>query len=224
MPKPPLMLFAAGLGRRMAPLTDHLPKPLIPVAGRALIDHALDLAREAGIDRIVVNSHYLPDMLAAHLAPRGITPVYEPELLETGGGLKNALPLLGSEVVLTLNSDAVWTGENPLQSLLSAWDPDRMQALLLLADPCRALGHVGGDFLIGADGRLTRGPGPIYAGAQILHTARLAAEPAAVFSMNRIWDAMIADDGLFGVVHPGRWCDVGRPEGIALAEGMLADV
>jgi GTP:adenosylcobinamide-phosphate guanylyltransferase len=129
--RPPLMLFAAGLGTRMRPLTDARPKPLVEVAGRPLIDHALDLAGAAGIGRIVVNLHYLPGQIRDHLAGRsGIAFSEEGMLLDTGGGLKKALPLLGDGPVLTLNTDAVWTDPLALKALLSAWDPARMEALL----------------------------------------------------------------------------------------------
>lgn len=220
------MLFAAGLGTRMGALTATRPKPLIPVAGKPLIDHALHLADDAGVTRIVANSHYLPDPIEAHLAPRNI-PVSreEPHILETGGGLKRALPLLGESPVLTLNTDAVWTGLNPLSQLLSAWDGDRMDALLLLLPPDRATGHTGhGDFLMAADGRLVRAKGatgPVYLGAQIIRTEGLADISDEVFSLNLLWDRLIAKGRLYGLIHQGGWCDVGRPEGIALAETLL---
>jgi MurNAc alpha-1-phosphate uridylyltransferase len=213
-----LMLFAAGLGRRMAPLTDTRPKPLVEVAGRALIDHALSLAGD--FDRVVVNSHHFAAALEAHVAARART-LYEPQLLETGGGLKNALPLLGDGPVVTLNTDAVWAGGNPLDELIAGWNPDRMEALVLLVDPARAHGHVGGDFRLDPDGRIGRGGPWIYAGAQVLHTARVAARREAVFSMNLVWDQMIEAGSLFGVIWSGHWCDVGRPQGIAEAEAML---
>ena len=127
------MLFAAGFGTRMGELTRSRPKPLIPVAGRALLDHALDLAAGAGLSRQVVNAHYLAEQVVAHLDGRGIPVAVEtPEILDTGGGLRAALPLLGPGPVFTLNTDAVWTGPNPLVTLAGAWDPARMDALLLL--------------------------------------------------------------------------------------------
>jgi MurNAc alpha-1-phosphate uridylyltransferase len=222
-----LMLFAAGLGTRMRPLTLDRPKPLIEVGGKALIDHALDLAEGTG--RVVVNLHYLPDQVRSHLAGRRrIAFSDESEtILETGGGLKRALPLLAADPVFTLNSDSVWAGPNPLDQLAAAWDPAAMDALLLLIPRERARGHAGaGDFHLGADGRVTRGPGLVYSGAQILSTWRAAATGDAVFSLNRIWDEMAAEGRLFGTVYDGKWCDVGRPESIALAEEMLgaADV
>ena len=215
-----LMLFAAGLGTRMGALTAAQPKPLIPVAGRPLIDHALALAR--GL-RVVVNTHYLADQVAGHVAGRAVVS-HEPDLLETGGGLKAALPLLGPQPVFTLNSDAVWTGANPLAELRAAWDADRMDVLVLLIPRAAARGHAGpGDFLTDAQGRIARGPGAVYSGAQIIRPALVADWPERVFSLNRVWDAAIARGRAFGVLHEGGWCDVGRPEGIAAAEAMLQE-
>lgn len=223
-----LMLFAAGFGTRMGALTADRPKPLIEVAGRPLIDHALALSDAAGVARKVVNLHYRPEALAAHLAPRtDVTLSWErEEILETGGGLRAALPLLGEGPVFTLNSDAVWTGANPLTQLAEAWKPAQMDGLLLLLPVAQANGHGGrSDFILGADGRLARAKGAagcVYLGAQILRTAGLAQIPDRAFSLNRLWDAMIAEGRLFGTLHRGGWCDVGRPEGIAEAETLLA--
>jgi MurNAc alpha-1-phosphate uridylyltransferase len=215
------MIFAAGLGTRMGALTRDRPKPLIPVAGRPLLDHALELARPAA-RRIVVNTHYLPDQIATHLAGSGVLISHEPgPILETGGGLRAALPLLGPGPVFTLNSDAVWNGPNPLLALRAAWDPARMEALLLLLDRPQAIGHTGpGDFIM-TDGHLTRGPGLVYSGAQIIQTTDLAAIPDTVFSLNKLWDRMIARGTLHGLRYSGQWCDVGRPDSIPLAEAML---
>jgi len=223
-----LMLFAAGFGTRMGALTANRPKPLIPVAGRPLIDHALVLVDEAGITRKVANLHYLPDQLAAHLSPRHdiALSVEVGEILETGGGLRKALPLLGEDPVFTLNTDAVWTGQNPLTQLRSAWDGARMDVLHLLLPANRATGYAGkGDWLLDGDGRLSRANGAegfVYLGAQILRTGKLAAIPETVFSLNRLWDMATAEGRAYGIVHNGGWCDVGRPEGIALAETLLA--
>jgi N-acetyl-alpha-D-muramate 1-phosphate uridylyltransferase len=218
-----VMIFAAGLGTRMGALTRDRPKPLIPVAGKPLIDHALDLAKVIAPRRIVVNTHYKAEMLRAHLAGKPVQFSDEPDMiLETGGGLRQALPLLGPGPVFTLNSDAVWRGPNPLATLRVAWKEQEMQGLLLLVPRGAAVGHMGpGDFLIGPDGRLTRGAGPVYSGAQILCTADLEQIPDQVFSLNRVWDRMIARGTLFGVVYPGQWCDVGQPDSLPLAEAML---
>lgn len=216
-----LMLFAAGFGTRMGHLTSDRPKPLIEVAGVPLIDRALGVAADAGIARVVVNTHYRGDQIAAHLAGRpGIALSPEaPDILETGGGLRQALPLLGEGPVFTLNPDGVFTGANPLRELAAAWNPARMEALLLLGPPTAR-----GDFVRAADGRLTRaagGAGHRYLGAQIVEPSGLAAIPARAFSLNLLWDAMIARGTLFGAPHAGGWCDVGRPEGIAEAEALL---
>lgn len=218
----PLMVFAAGLGTRMGPLTADRPKPLIEVAGRALIDHALALAEAAGAAPVVVNTHYRAAQLAAHLAGRPVALSHEPELLDTGGGLRAALPQLGAGPLLTLNADAVWTGPNPLETLCAAWRPG-MGALLLLLPLGQARGRIsGGDFHMDGNGRLGRGGDLVYVGAQMLDPAPLADIPERVFSLNRLWDAVAARGGLHGVLHPGGWCDVGHPRGIAEAEAMLA--
>lgn len=217
------MIFAAGFGTRMGALTAARPKPLLPVAGRPLIDHAVTIARDAGVGRIVANLHYKADMLRDHLDGSGVMISEEmPDILETGGGLRAALPLLGPGPVFTLNADAVWSGPNPLRLLAKAWDPDRMDALLLCIDKARALGHEGaGDFLIGAGGLARRGPGAVFTGAQITRTDVLATIPEAAFSLNRLWDRLLERNRLFVLTYLGRWCDVGRPEGIALAERIL---
>jgi MurNAc alpha-1-phosphate uridylyltransferase len=194
----------------------------VQVAGRPLIDHALDLLRRAGIGRVVANTHHLPEMLESHLVGTGVQVVREQVLLETGGGLRNALPLLGNGPVITLNSDAVWQGGDPVSTLLDAWDGDAMDALLMLVAPEHAHGHTGsGDFTLGADGRLSRGPGHVYTGLQVIRTDGLADIAGDIFSLNLLWDRMAAKGRLFGMVHPGGWCDVGRPESIAPAEAML---
>ena len=213
------MVFAAGLGTRMGALTRDRPKPLIEVAGRALIDHVLDLARAAGIDPIVANAHYRANQVEAHLRAQGIAVSHEtPEIIDTGGGLRRALPLLGDGPVLTANSDAIWTGANPIEEALAAWDPARMDALLVCGDiPGRA-----GDFGLDADGRLVRGGRMTYLGIQVLAPAVLSEIAEPVFSLNRVWDLLAGRGRLFGTLHRGGWCDVGTPEGIVAAERMLS--
>jgi len=220
------MLFAAGFGTRMGALTKTRPKPLIEVASRPLIDHTLDLVDDLRPDRVVANLHYLPDQLEAHLAPRNVLiSREEPDILETGGGLRAALPLLGSGPVFTLNTDAIWSGPNPLTLLRAAWDPDRMDALLMCVPTGQTIGHAGaGDFTADEAGRIIRGPGLTYGGAQIMKTEGLMAVPEKAFSLNLLWNRMQKQGRLFALSYPGRWCDVGRPEGIALAEGLIADV
>ena len=222
-----LMLFAAGFGTRMGALTADRPKPLIPVAGRPLIDHALDLVRGVGISRVVANVHYKAAMIVGHLAGRDVAIADETaRILDTGGGLRAALPLLGDGPVYTLNADAVWTGANPLTQLAAAWNPARMDALLLLLPVAQAAPPSGrSDFVTDAMGKITRAgtaSGHVYLGAQIIATDGLAAIPDQVFSLNRLWDGMIGKGRAFGLVHRGGWCDVGHPDGIAQAEAMLA--
>lgn len=220
-----VMIFAAGRGTRMGALTQAQPKPMIPVAGKPLLDHALDIVD--GYDattHIIVNTHYLADHIHAHLAARSIIFSHEDTLLETGGGLKQALTLHKPPYLFTLNADAVWSGPNPMQALLNAWDPDRMDALLLLVPPENAIGHLGqGDFTMTPDGQLTRGPGLVYTGCQIIKTPPVAQIKDAVFSLNAVWDAIRQNNRLFGLPYTGSWCDVGHPDGITLAEKMLED-
>ncbi|MEN9061279.1 nucleotidyltransferase family protein [Ponticoccus litoralis] len=219
-----VMLFAAGFGTRMGALTAERPKPLIAVAGRPLLDHALALT--AGVPTRVVNAHYRAEQVIAHLKDTNIAVSVEtPEILDTGGGLRHALPLLGTQPVYTLNTDAVWSGPNPLDRLAAAWQPDRMDALLLCIPLARAVGRSGGgDFALGPGGALMRGGDFVYTGAQIVKTDALAGIGEKAFSLNVLWNQMAQEGRLFGTAYPGRWCDVGHPEGITLAEEMLADV
>jgi N-acetyl-alpha-D-muramate 1-phosphate uridylyltransferase len=227
--RPDVMILAAGFGTRMGALTAERPKPLIPVAGRALLDHAIAAAR-AGGGRIAVNAHYRANQIAAHLAahhPDIALSVEAPAILESGGGIKRALPHLGSDPIATLNADAVWAGPDPLSVLAQAWDGARMGALLLLVPPYRAVGRLGGgDFSQDAQGLLAwdkSATGLIHSGAQLIAPALLADHPGDVFSLREIWQSLMDAGRLFGVTYPGRWADVGHPEGLALAEGMLTD-
>ena len=223
----PLMLFAAGFGTRMRELTAMQPKPLIPVLGRSLIDRALDLGHQAGCAPIVANTHYLGHMIAGHLAGTGVKISDEHgEILETGGGLKRALPLLPGDAVMTLNPDAVWRGPNPLAALRDNWDPARMDVLLLVQDTAHVKGRGGkSDFVLAESGRIERAAGRdgvLYLGAQVVKAAPVAAWPQQVFSMNSVWDAMIFEGRAHALRWEGEWCDVGSPEGLAAAEAMLA--
>ena len=221
----PILIFAAGLGTRMAHLTRDRPKPLIDVAGATLLDRSLALTQTPTITRRVVNVHYKGDMIRDHLRGRDVVLSDETEeLLETGGGLRKALPLLGDSPVMTLNSDAIWKGPNPIVQLAAAWR-EGMEALLILVPPAQARGHLGtGDFTLAPDGQLTRGPGFVYSGLQIIRTESLQSVADRTFSLNRVWDAMIARGGVHGIVYDGKWCDVGHPAAIEAAEGLLSDV
>ena len=218
------MIFAAGLGTRMGSLVSDQPKPMINVAGKPLIDHALGLASDAEIGNVVVNVHYKAPIIVKHLDGQDLKISTEyPVLLETGGGLRNALPLLGGEPVFTLNSDAVWAGSNPIKELAGAWDPKEMDALLMLIKPEDAIGHNGaGDFIAPKpDKQILRGPGLIYSGIQVMKTDDLRHIQESVFSLNKVWDRMLARGRLCGLVYDGNWCDVGNPKGIIEAEKML---
>lgn len=210
----------------MGALTANQPKPMVRVAGKPLIDHALSLVDAAGITDIAVNLHYLGAQIERHLRHRNIKLSHEaPQILDTGGGLKAAAKLLGHNPVMTLNTDAVWTGQNPLTQLLAAWDPARMDALLLLLPQDKALGYGGtGDFMLDETGRLSRAKGRqahVYLGAQVLKIEPVLAISETVFGLNLLWDQLIQQRRAYGILHQGGWCDVGRPEGIALAEGLL---
>ena len=222
-PPDALMVFAAGRGTRMAPLTDVTPKPLIRVGGQTLLDRALALGRQGGARRIVVNTHHLGAQIRDHLAGTDVAISDEAgALLETGGGLRKALPLLRSGPVITLNPDVIWTGANPVAGLRAAWDADRMDALLMLVPLASTRGRLGGgDFALDPLNRLIRGGDLVYGGAQIIRPDRLAEIGAEAFSLNLLWDLLIRSGRAYGIVHPGLWCDVGRPDCIPLAEEML---
>ncbi len=220
----PVMIFAAGFGRRMGALTKDKPKPLVPVKGRALIDYAVDIARESGAQTILVNLHYKHQMLADHLRDAPVQTRLElPDILETGGGLKAALPQLGAGPVVTINSDAIWQGENPIAALRGRWQPERMEALLLCIERTRAHGHSGaGDFSLAENGCLQRGGNLVYTGVQIIKTEGLMAIEQRAFSLNLLWAQMIERQGVYGAVYRGNWCDVGHPEGLVCAQNMLS--
>jgi MurNAc alpha-1-phosphate uridylyltransferase len=229
------MVMAAGLGKRMRPLTASRPKPLIEVAGKPLIDHAFDRLRAAGVRRAVVNVHYLADAVEAHLANRvkGIETIVSDErsqLLETGGGLVRALPLIDADPFLVVNSDNLWVDGpvDALKLLAANWDDSRIDALLLLVPLARANCHSGkGDFHMTADGKLKRrnprGIAPfVFTGIQLLSKRLFEQDlPDGPFSTNLIWDRAIAAGRCFGVVHQGLWFDVGRPENIRRTEEIL---
>jgi N-acetyl-alpha-D-muramate 1-phosphate uridylyltransferase len=232
------MVLAAGLGKRMRPLTATRPKPLVEVAGRPLIDHALARLEAAGVRKAVVNVHYLADALEAHLAkrkgPMEIAISDERDcLLETGGGLIRALPLIDADPFLSVNSDNLWV-DGPMDSLrlLAAnWDDARMDALLLLVPLARAYCHTGsGDFHMDAVGKLRRrkpnGVAPfVFTGIQMISRRLLAGEvPDGAFSTNLLWNRAMEAGRLFGTVHQGLWFDVGRPQSIRRTEDILADL
>ena len=238
-PKPTkAMVLAAGLGTRMRPLTDHLPKPLITVAGKTLLDYALDWLDAAAISDVVVNSHYKYELLEAHLATRAhprITISREEPLLETGGGLKKALPWLGTEPFVSLNSDTICIdGSEPaLGKMSAAWDDNRMDALLLLHPLHKAIGYQGkGDFFIEPGGALRRraegeSAAYVFTGVQLLHPRIFAGSPEGAFSMNMLYNRGMSAAGVLhrvgAVVHTGDWLHIGTPAERELAERWFKD-
>ena len=231
------MLMAAGLGKRMRPLTATRPKPLVKVAGQALIDHALDRLQAGGIERVIVNVHYLADTVEAHLKTRKGPMTIQisderKQLLETGGGLMKAKDMLGDEPFLCANSDNLWLdGPTDSISMLAAhWDDARMDALLLVVPHARANCHSGpGDFHMDATGRLMRRkPGYIapfvFTGVQILSPRLLKDPPSDAFSTNVFWNRAIGEGRCYGVSHQGLWFDVGTPQAIPVVEDVIAHV
>lgn len=230
------MVMAAGLGKRMRPLTATKPKPLVMVAGRPLIDHALSRLAAAGVKLAVVNVHHFADAMEAHLgrSRHGMDIGISDErdvLLETGGGLVRALPLIDADPFLCVNSDNLWT-DGPADAfsvLADRWDGDQMDALLLMVPQARANCHKGrGDFHMDAAGRISRRRAGriapfVWTGLQMLSKRILSDPPAQSFSTNIFWDRAIANGRAFGVVHQGLWFDVGHPDAIAEAEAVLAN-
>lgn len=230
------MVLAAGLGTRMRPLTDTMPKPLVPFAGRPLLDHVLDRLAASGITRCVVNVHHFADQIEAHLAARSAPEIVMSDergaLLDTGGGVAKALPLLGPGPFLIHNSDSTWAegiGSN-LARLIEAFDPERMDSLLLLALGSASLGYDGhGDFLMAADGELTRRPerdeAPfVFSGVSIAHPRLFEGAPQGRYSLNVLWDRAIKRRRLYGLRLDGAWMHLGTPQAIEEAEQWIARV
>src|ERR1051325_1059869 len=231
------MIMAAGLGKRMRPRTATRPKPLVEVKGKALLDHVLEKLRAAGVKKVVVNVHYLADALEAHLASRahGLEVVISDErdlLLETGGGLVQAAPLIDADPFLALNSDNLWVDgpADTLRLLASHWDDAKMDALLLLVPLARALNHKGmGDFHMSRTGRLRRRERShvapfVFTGIQMVSKRLLRDAPDGPFSTNILWDRAIEEGRCFGAVHQGLWFDVGTPKSIPMTEAALEHV
>lgn len=229
------MVLAAGLGMRMRPITLTTPKPLVPVAGRTMLDRALDHLADIGFGpqggtRCVVNTHWLSKRIQDHLSNRpDITLIHETELLETGGGVVNALPLLGPDPFYVINSDIIWTdGPTPaLRLLADAWDDERMDALLLLQPTTTATGYDGaGDFFFDPPGPpRRRGESKdaplLFSGVQILHPRLFTAAPSGKFSLNTLYDRALAKNRLHAIIHDGQWFHVGTPDALPKVEALL---
>jgi MurNAc alpha-1-phosphate uridylyltransferase len=227
------MVLAAGLGERMRPLTDRVPKPLVRVSGKPLLDHVLDRLAGAGIERAVVNVHYLAEQIERHVAGRKAPQIAISDersaLLGTGGGVVKALDVLGREPFIHVNSDTIWIdGARPnLERLAEAFDPAAMDALLLLAPVATSIGYAGrGDFSITTDGRLVRQENEVapfvYAGAALLRTELFKNAPTGAFALTRLFDRAAASGRLHGLRLDGVWMHVGTPEAIAQAEAAIA--
>jgi N-acetyl-alpha-D-muramate 1-phosphate uridylyltransferase len=229
------MVLAAGLGLRMRPLTEHTAKPLLTLAGRTLLDHALDRLQDAGVQVAVVNAHWHADKVGTALNFRGAGPRVhlqeEEELLETGGGVLRALPRLGPGPFAVANGDSMWLdGPTPaLSRLAAAFDPAAMDGLLLLVRTSQVDGEVGGgDFLLDPLGRLRRPRerevAPyIFAGVQVLSPAIFDGAPAGSFSLNRVYDRAMAAGRLFALVHDGVWFHLSTPPDLERAEAAMRD-
>jgi MurNAc alpha-1-phosphate uridylyltransferase len=226
------MVLAAGRGERMRPITDSRPKPLVQVRGRAMIDWALDRLAAAGVEDAVVNLHHLGEQIESHLSTRrspSITLSPEARLLDTGGGVRQALARLGERPFYVINGDVVWLdGRTPaLERLAAAWDEAKMDALLLLHPTAYALGYEGqGDFMMNSMGKLRRRGGRevapfVFTGAQILHPRLFHGTPEGAFSLNLIYDKALEADRLWGLRHDGEWFHVGTPEALEATQEAL---
>ena len=226
------MVLAAGLGKRMRPITDTIPKPLVPIAGKTLLDRSLDALAAAGVEKAVVNAHHFADQIRCHVAarsaPRIVISDESAALLDSAGGIVKALPELGSAPFYIINADTFWidrAGSN-LARLALAWDAARMDILVMLVDPADATGHPKGtDFMIAADARLSRAGnrpgGLIYAGAAIVEPRIFAGATAEPHSLNVYFDSAIAAGRLCGMKMDGHWITVGTPDAIPLAEQAI---
>ncbi len=226
------MVLAAGHGLRMRPLTETVPKPLIMVGGRSMLDRALDHLEDFGIERSVVNSHYLGEQIAAHLSARArlwTTLSREETLLDTGGGVAKALPLLGDDPFFVINADIVWLDGSvtALRRLAGAWREDSMDALLLMSRTVIAHGYDGrGDHFMDPGGALRRRDDRdvspyVFAGVQLLHPRLFTDAPKGAFSLNLLYDKAETARRLFGIVHDGEWFHVGTPGALKLADDRL---
>lgn len=228
------MVLAAGLGTRMRPLTNDRPKSLIEVAGRTLLDHAIDRFVAAGVKMIIVNVHYKGEMIIAHLKNRKDVEIRiqdeRDKLLDTGGALKRALPLLGTDPVFTYNSDSIWLESlaSNLGRMCAAWDDTAMDCFMLMAPTFNSIGFEGkGDFTMDANGRLKRREAQRVApfawpGVQMIHPRLIARGPDGAFSTNKLWDMAIEQGRLFGIRLDGKWMHIGTPEAKVEADAFMA--
>jgi N-acetyl-alpha-D-muramate 1-phosphate uridylyltransferase len=230
------MILAAGLGTRMRPLTNTVPKPLVKVRGKALIDHVIDRLVAVKVELVIVNLHYHADLLKAHLAKRRDVEIRTSDetdrILGTGGGVFNVLPLFEGEPFFVHNADSIWVEGygRAFEKMIGRWNPETMDALLLAATLVNAIGYEGpGDFLMDSEGRLSRLPeqrlSPFaYPGVQIVHPRLFIGAKPGAFSINPLWDRAIEEGRLYGLRLDGVWMHVGTPEALAQSEAYLADL
>ncbi|MCP4935235.1 MAG: nucleotidyltransferase family protein [bacterium] len=230
------MTLAAGFGKRMRPLTDDRPKPMVSLAGQPMIDHVLERLAKAGIEHTIVNLHYQADMLESYLATRKQKPAISfsnerRQILDTGGGIKHALPLIGHQPFILHNSDSVWIEHETdnLAALLAHYDADTMDALLLMAPINTSLGYDGpGDFFIKEQGRLRRrtqdetSPN-VFTGVSVLHPRLFQDSPDGPFSVNLLWDRAMREGRVYGIPFEGQWMHVGTPDALIKAQKVIQD-
>ena len=228
------MVLAAGYGQRMRPLTDDKPKPLVPLAGRPLLDHVLDRLSVAGVTRAVVNVHYMPEAIEAHLAKRSRPEILisdeRRQILDTGGAVQNALALLGAAPFFVHNSDSVWIERNgnTLRRMIEAWDDDAMDSLLLLAPAATSTGYAGrGDYALDGEGRPHRRRNGeivphVFTGVSINHPRLFSNAPEGPFSILRLWDEAERAKRLAAIQLDGLWMHIGTPQALAEAEERLS--
>lgn len=226
-------ILGAGFGSRMRPLTDTIPKPMVPLAGKPLIDHVIDRLTSVGVERIVVNVHYLADVLENHLRKKNDVEIIisdeRDELLDTGGGVLKALHHFGDEPFFIHNSDSVWVenGHNNLAEMVKLFDPKKMDNLLCLANRHTSLGYDGnGDFLLSDEGLISRKPKEVasdhvFIGASLATKSLFDQSPKGAFSLNKLWDAAIVNNRVYGIKHQGIWMHVGTTEALSDAEDCI---
>ena len=231
------MVLSAGLGTRLRPLTDHMPKPLLKFGAKPMLDHVLDQLADAGVTRAVVNVHYLAEQVIAHVQKRSTPQITisdeRKKLLESGGGIRHALPALNAEVFFTVNADALWhdqPGYIPaLQRMMAFWNPEIMDTLMLLSEKSQAVGFDGpGDYFIAPDGKLSwRGDHAaapyVYASVTIAKAPPFRAATDAVFSQKRIWDTQEKSGRLYGIVHDGPWYHCSTPADFAAVNAAIGN-
>jgi N-acetyl-alpha-D-muramate 1-phosphate uridylyltransferase len=226
------MVLAAGFGVRLRPITDTTPKPMVQVLGRTLIDRTIDRLKDGGVECVVVNTHHLGEVVHAHLEKRDDLEILfseEDPILETGGGIAHALPMLGEDPFFACNGDTLWLNgsQNAMTRMLKHWDSEKMDALLMLHSTVDAYGYNGlGDFCVDPLGLLSRRPESevspyLFTGVQILHPRLFKNSPEGAFSLNVLYDKAMENDRLYGMVHDGEWFHVGTPDALDEAESYM---